>query len=87
MKNELNLQNRMLGALRRQGVGVTIFLTNGFQMRGFIRGYDSFAIIVEVEGRQHMIYKHAISTIQPQRRIDLYAPREDEGFGEDSAIG
>lgn len=77
MRNELNLQDRMLGALRQQGQPVTVFLTNGFQMRGVVRGFDSFIVILECDGRQQMVYKHAISTLVPQHRVDLYAPREE----------
>ena len=77
MRNELNLQDRMLGALRQQGQQVTVFLTNGFQMRGMVRGFDSFVLILECDGRQQMVYKHAISTLGPQHRVDLYAPREE----------
>ena len=71
MRNELNLQDRMLGALRQQGQPVTVFLTNGFQMRGVVRGFDSFIVILECDGRQQMVYKHAISTLVPQHRVDL----------------
>ena len=77
MRNEINLQDRMLCALRQQGQNVTVFLTNGFQMRGFVRGFDSFIVMLESEGKQQMIYKHAISTIIPQRRVELYVPREE----------
>ena len=51
---------------------------NGFQMRGIIRGFDSFVVILDVDGRQQMIYKHAISTVVPQHRIDFYARREEK---------
>ena len=67
MRNEINLQDRMLCALRQQGQAVTVFLTNGYQMR----------VIMESDGKQQMIYKHAISTLVPQHRVDLYAPREE----------
>lgn len=75
MRNEINLQDRMLCALRQQGQAVTVFLTNGYQMRGIVRGFDSFVVIMESDGKQQMIYKHAISTLVPQHRVDLYAPR------------
>ena len=77
MRNEINLQDRMLCALRQQGQAVTVFLTNGYQMRGIVRGFDSFVVIMESDGKQQMIYKHAISTLVPQHRGDLYAPREE----------
>lgn len=78
MRNEINLQEALLNAVRQQGQTVTVFLTNGFQMRGCIRGFDSFIVILESEGKQQMIYKHAISTIIPQSRVDLH-PRREEG--------
>ena len=53
----------------------SVFLTNGFQMRGIVRGFDSFVVILESDGKQQMIYKHAISTLIPQHRVDLHAPR------------
>lgn len=77
MKNELNLQDAFLNLARQQGQTVTLFLMNGFQMRGVIRGFDSFVVILEVDGRQQMVYKHAISTVIPQHKIDFYARRED----------
>ena len=77
MRNELNLQDRMLSALRQQGQNITVFLTNGFQMRGIVRGFDSFVVILESDGKQQMVYKHAIYTLIPQHRVDLHAPREE----------
>ena len=73
MRNEINLQDRMLSALRQQAQNITVFLTNGFQMRGIVRGFDSFVVILESDGKQQMIYKHAISTLIPQHRVDLHA--------------
>ena len=70
MRNEINLQDRMLSALRQQAQNIT-----GFQMRGIVRGFDSFVVILESDGKQQMIYKHAISTLIPQHRVDLHAPR------------
>ena len=75
MRNEINLQDSMLSALRQQAQNITVFLTNGFQMRGTVRGFDSFVVILESDGKQQMIYKHAISTLIPQHRVDLHAPR------------
>lgn len=78
MRNEFNLQDRMLCALRRQGQSTTLFLTNGFQMRGVVRGFDNFVVLLESDGKQQMIYKHAISTIIPQHHIDLYTDTRTE---------
>ena len=77
MRNEINLQDRMLSALRQQAQNITVFLTNGFQMRGIIRGFDNFVVFLESDGKQQMIYKHAISTIIPQRQVELHGTREE----------
>jgi host factor-I protein len=75
MKKNTNLQDTFLTKARLQNVPLTVFLVNGFQMRGTVRGFDPFVVLLEVEGRQQMIYKHAISTIAPFSPIDL---REEE---------
>ena len=72
------LEEQYLETLRQENCGVTVFLMNGFQMRGTIVGYDQEAILVWSDGKQNMIYKHAISTIVPERPIPLYEPGEVE---------
>lgn len=71
MQNKINFQETFLLRARRESVPVTMFLMNGFQMRGVIRGFDAFVVVLESEGRQQLIYKHAISTIAPVRSIPL----------------
>ncbi len=66
---KFNLQELMLGALRREKQSATIFLMNGFQLKGTVTGYDDFTVFVESDGKQQMIYKHAISTIIPAKSI------------------
>ena len=66
-----NLQDLFLTAARRSETPVTVFLVNGFQMRGIITGFDPFTVTLSAEGRQNLIYKHAISTISPARDLDL----------------
>jgi host factor-I protein len=61
-----SLQDAYLAEIKRQGVPVTIFLVNGFQMRGIVKGFDPFTILIEYERKTHLIYKHAVSTISPQ---------------------
>ncbi len=78
MKKIANLQDLFLLSARRSRVRVTIFLVNGFQMRGVITGFDSFVVVLESDGRQQMLYKHAISTIVPASSIDLKSA-EDNG--------
>lgn len=71
MQSKQNLQDLFLLRAKRDRVPVTMFLMNGFQMRGTITGFDSFVVILDSEGRQQVIYKHAISTIAPTRTVSL----------------
>ena len=71
-----NLQDIFLTKERKQAVSVTVFLMNGFQLRGVITGFDSFSLVLDSDGRQQFIYKHAVSTIVPLRPISL---REEDG--------
>lgn len=71
MSTTENLQDQFLRAVRREHTVVTLFLMNGFQLRGVVTGYDSYAVIVASEGKQQMIYKHAISTIAPATAVRL----------------
>ncbi len=71
-----NLQDIFLTKVRKQAVSVTVFLMNGFQLRGVITGFDSFSLVLDSDGRQQFIYKHAVSTIVPLRSISL---REEDG--------
>ena len=72
MQTKANLQDLFLLRARRDKTPVTMFLMNGFQMRGTITGFDAFVVILlDSEGRQQVIYKHAISTIAPVRNVDL----------------
>ena len=71
MQSKQNLQDLFLLRAKRDRVPVTMFLMNGFQMRGTITGLDSFVVILDSEGRQQVIYKHAISTIAPTRTVAL----------------
>lgn len=67
----INLQDTFLNQLRKQSIFVTVFLTNGFQLKGTIKSYDSFTVLLESEGRQQLIYKHAISTFAPAKQVVL----------------
>ncbi len=66
-----NLQDAYLADVKRQGTAVTVYLMNGFQLRGLVKGYDAFTIVLEYEHRLHLIYKHAVSTISPQAAVTL----------------
>ena len=69
MSRTINLQDVFLNQVRKEKIMVTIFLTNGFQLKGFVKGFDNFIVILDSEGKQQMIYKHAISTVAPSKPI------------------
>lgn len=71
MKQQINIQDQFLNVLRRENIFVTVYLTNGFQLKGTIKGFDNFTIILESEGKQQLIYKHAISTFAPSKSVQL----------------
>ena len=73
MEKQKNLQDTFLNRARAEKVPVTLFLMNGFQLRGVLRAFDSFTVVLDSDGRQQLIYKHAISTISPARPVDLTA--------------
>jgi host factor-I protein len=66
-----HLQDTYLAEVKRQEIVVTVFLMNGFQLRGTVKGYDAFTIVLDYEHRSHLIYKHAVSTISPQAPLAL----------------
>ncbi|HAA89929.1 MAG: Protein hfq [Thermoanaerobacterales bacterium 50_218] len=70
-KQNINLQDFFLNQIRKENIPVTVYLVNGFQLKGVVRGFDNFTVILESEGKQQMIYKHAISTIIPLKPINL----------------
>ncbi len=69
MSEQQNLQDAILKEVLREKVPVTLFLMNGFQLRGTITGFDSFVVVLVSDGKQQMIYKHAISTLAPIRPL------------------
>ena len=71
MQTKANLQDIFLLRAKRDKVPVTMFLMNGFQMRGIITGFDQFVIMLQSDGRQQMIYKHAVSTMTPAMPVHL----------------
>jgi len=74
MSDPTNLQDTILNEVRKERVPVTMFLMNGFQLRGIIVGFDSFVVVLVTDGKQQMIYKHAISTLAPIRPLKAAAP-------------
>ena len=78
MQTRFNLQDTFLTRARRSKMGVTLFLMNGYQLRGTITGFDSFVVVLMTDSKQQIIYKHAISTIVPERPVEL-EPGGDQG--------
>ena len=73
-----NLQDIFLTQARRERRSVTMFLMNGFQMRGYVTGFDAFTVVLSSDGKQQVVYKHAISTIVPEHPIPLVQDRDAE---------
>ena len=70
-KGPFNLQDNFLNQIRKENMLTTIFLVNGYQIKGNVRSFDSFTILLDVDGKQQMVYKHAVSTIIPVRNISI----------------
>lgn len=78
MQKILNLQDVFLNQVRKDKTPVTIFLTNGFQFKGLVKGFDNFIVILESEGKQNLVYKHAISTVVPLRPVSILDIEKEE---------
>lgn len=76
MKTSVNIQDQVLNQARKDKILITIFLMNGVQIKGFIRGFDNYVLLLEVDGKQNIIYKHAVSTIIPSKPISMRAEEE-----------
>jgi len=70
-KSNINLQDVFLNQVRKEHIAVTIYLTNGFQLKGLVKGFDNFTVILDTDGRQQLVYKHAISTISPMKLVNF----------------
>lgn len=73
MQKSFDLQEEFLTAARKEKMPLTVFLMNGFQMRGQVTGFDHFIVLLECDGKQELVYKHAISTIIPVRPLNITA--------------
>lgn len=71
MGNTINLQDNFLNKARKSKTLITIFLVSGYQIKGYVKGFDNFTIIMDSDSKQQLIYKHAISTIIPSKEIDV----------------
>jgi host factor-I protein len=67
----INIQDTFLNQLRKNNIYVTVFLLNGFQLKGSIKSYDNFTVLMESDGKQQLIYKHAISTFVPAKPVSI----------------
>ncbi|MDQ0337354.1 host factor-I protein [Caldalkalibacillus uzonensis] len=76
MKQNINIQDFFLNQIRKENIPVTVYLVNGYQLRGFVRAFDNFTIVIDSEGKQQLVYKHAISTFTPARPVSLQAEQE-----------
>lgn len=68
---QANLQDVFLNLARKDRIPVTIYLVNGFQFKGIVKGFDSFTVVLDTEGKQNLVYKHAISTVVPAKPLNL----------------
>nr|WP_207713796.1 RNA chaperone Hfq [Clostridium gasigenes] len=74
------MQDIFLNGARKNTVPVTIYLTNGFQLKGYVKGFDSFTVVLDSDGKQMLVYKHAITTITPGKPISFNNNIEDNEF-------
>lgn len=74
-----NLQDLFLNYSRGEKIPLVMFLTNGFQLRGVVQGFDAFTVVLDTDGKQQLIYKHAISTMVPARPVPFRELAEKEG--------
>lgn len=83
MKTQVNLQDVFLNQVRKEKQAITVFLLSGFQIRGLVTGFDNYTVVLDCDGKQELIYKHAISTIIPTRPVNfMAAEKASEEAGE-----
>lgn len=78
MKTQINLQDVFLNQVRKEKQAITIFLVSGFQIRGIVTGFDNYTVVLDSDGKQELIYKHAISTIIPSTPINFIAAEKEQ---------
>ena len=84
MGKAINLQDMFLNQVRKEGIGVTIYLTNSVQLRGQVRGFDAFTVLLDAPGKPtQLVYKHAVASIVPAKPVGSYRPQEGGGHEED----
>jgi host factor-I protein len=70
-KQAINLQDVFLNQVRKEKLAVTVYMTNGFQLKGVVKGFDNFTVVLDSDGKQQLIYKHAISTVSPLKPVNM----------------
>ena len=78
MNKMMNLQDIFLNQARKEKIVVTVFLTNGYQFEGIVKGFDSYVVIMDCDGKQNLVYKHAISTVVPTRAISILDTEKED---------
>ena len=78
MNKMMNLQDIFLNQARIEKIVVTVFLTNGYQFKGIVKGFDSYVVIMDCDGKQNLVYKHAISTVVPTRAISILDTEKED---------
>lgn len=79
MAKAINLQDMFLNQVRKEGIGVTIYLMGGVQLRGAVRGFDAFTVLLDTPGKPtQLVYKHAITSVVPSKQI---GGRAEDGSG------
>ncbi len=87
LNKAINLQDSFLNQIRKENnLPVIIYLINGFQLRGVVKGFDNFTVIIENDGKQQLVYKHAISTITPLRSLSTTSHEKKEDNKSDKSL-
>jgi host factor-I protein len=71
MKQGLNLQDQFLNTARKESILITVFLVNGYQIKGYVKGFDNYTLVLDADDKQQLIYKHAVSTIIPSKVVSF----------------
>jgi host factor-I protein len=71
MNKAINLQDVFLNQVRKEKIPVTVYLTNGFQFKGIVKGFDTYSLILDSDGKQELVFKHAVSTIMPVKPVSI----------------
>ena len=74
----MNFHDIFLNQARKEKIVVTVFLTNGYQFKGIVKGFDSYVVIMDCDGKQNLVYKHAISTVVPTRAISILDTEKED---------